>query len=180
MKNKISILIDADVVSHFITAGEGKNINKIFPNNNIYILDKVHAELQNWRSIQVRNEISDILSKKILKLIKFPEENELVKKEYLWIKKMMFKGDGESASLALARFDNKILASSNLRDIMPYCIRHNMNYLTTMDFLCEAIRIGFYTNQQCNDFISKVLNNKSILPVNCIEDYKCRDIDFLI
>jgi hypothetical protein len=180
MKSKyITILIDADVVSHFITAGEGLSINKIFPNNHIYILDKVHAELQRWPVEEIRNEISNILSKKILKLIDFPEDNEEIKKEYLWIKSMLFKGDGESASLAVARYDNKILASSNLKDIRSYCITHKMNYLTTMDFLCEALKSGFYSKTKCNDFITIVLKNKGKLPVDCIEKYNCRDIDFL-
>jgi hypothetical protein len=34
------ILIDADVVSHFVTAGKSLFLKKIFPGNTIYILDK--------------------------------------------------------------------------------------------------------------------------------------------
>lgn len=44
------ILIDADVVSRFVTAGEAFIIHQIFPNNPIHILDKVFAELQRWPS----------------------------------------------------------------------------------------------------------------------------------
>lgn len=172
------ILIDADVVSHFVIAGEGRSINKIFPNP-IHVLDKVHAELQKWPMSAVRTEISLMLSKKIIRLINFPDNNEEIKREYLWIKSRMFKGDGESACLAVARYNNKILASSNLKDISPYCERHKIDYLTTMDFLCRAYKIGFYTEAQCDKFINSVLNAKSKLPVKKMRDFICREISFI-
>jgi hypothetical protein len=97
------------------------------------MLDKVHAELQNWRNAQ----------KKAIRLIPFPEESEEIKREYFWIKKMLFKGDGESACMAVARYNKNILGSSNLRDIKNYCTTHKIDYLTTMDFLCAALATGF-------------------------------------
>jgi hypothetical protein len=174
------ILIDADVVSHFIYAGEAWSIKELFPNNPIHVLDKVHAELQNWPNAKIRTEISNLLSKKIIRLRNFPEENEDIKKEYLWIKSMLFKGDGESACLAVARYDKKILASSNLRDTLPYCKMHNINYLTTMDFLCNALENKKFSKQRCNDFITAVLKSNGKLPVKSMDDYTCRDISFIL
>src|SRR5690242_13796261 len=101
------ILIDADVVSHFVTAGKSLFLKKIFPNNTIYILDKVHAELQQWPSRALLTEVSILISKKIIKLINFPDENPEIVKEYAWIKTMLFKGEGESACLAVARYNKK-------------------------------------------------------------------------
>lgn len=174
-----SILIDADVVSHFISGGEADVIDQIFPGLSIYILDKVHRELQNWPSATVRSQISVLLSSRKIKLMNFPEDNELIKKEYLWIKSVMFKGDGESACLAVARYNHNILASSNLRDIKPYCIMHSINYLTTMDFLCHALDTGFFTIARCDDFINAVLAAKSKLPVKKMAEYSCRALDFI-
>lgn len=173
------ILIDADVVSHFISAGEGSSINTIFPNNPIHILDKVHAELQRWPSSAVKTQISILLSKKIIKLISFPDDNNEIKKEYLRIKSLLFKGDGESACLAVARYNKIILASSNLRDTAPYCSMHKIDYLTTMDFLCHALKNGIYTRARCDAFITAVLKAKSKLPVTKMDDFKCRDITFI-
>jgi len=177
---KKTILIDADVVSHFIYAGEAWSIKEIFPNNPILVLDKVHAELQKWPNAAVRTEISNLLSNKIIRLINFPEENEVIRKEYHWIKSMMFKGDGESACLAVARYDKKILASSNLRDTAPYCKMHKINYLTTMDFLCNAFGNKIYSKQRCDDFITAVLKSNGKLPVKSMDDYTCRDISFVL
>jgi hypothetical protein len=173
------ILIDADVVSHFVTAGEAAAIHKVFPNNPVHMLDKVHAELQEWPLPNMLQQISILLSKKHIYLINFPEDNDEIKKEYFWIKNMLFKGDGESACLAVSRYNKQILASSNLRDIKEYCNRHKMDYLTTMDFLCEALRTGLFTEERCNNFLRQVLAATGKLPVKNMKDYNCRSINFL-
>jgi len=174
-----SILIDADVVSHFVTAGEGRSLKKIFPDNPIYILDKVHAELQQWPSDILRSEVSYLLSKKILILMDFPDDDEKIVKEYAWIKSMLFKGEGESACLAVARHNKQVLASSNLKDIRNYCSMHKIDYLTTMDFLCEALKKAVFTEDRCNAFIKKIKAAGSKLPVNSMKEHPCRTIDFI-
>ena len=173
------ILIDADVVSHFVTAEEGQMMNKIFPNNNIYILDKVHAELQKWKNEKLLSEVSRLISKKVIRLMNFPEDNPEIVREYAWIKSMLFKGEGESACLAVARYDKQILASSNLKDIKNYCATHTIDYLTTMDFLCQAFQKEIFDEDRCNDFIAKVKASGSRLPKNTMSEYECRIIDFM-
>jgi hypothetical protein len=117
------ILIDADIVSHFITAGEIVNLSKIFPYP-IKILDKVYAELQRFPKKKI--EVDNLIEWKLFEILPFPEENEQIKKEYFHIKKVMFKGDGESACMAVVRYSNDILASSNLKDIKNYCETPNL------------------------------------------------------
>lgn len=173
------ILVDADVVSHFITAGEAESIHRIFPNNPIHILDKVHAELQNWKSANVGFVVADLFRKNKIKLIAFPEDDETIKKEYFWIKKMQFKGDGECACLAVARYNKNILASSNLKDIKNYCITHQIDYLTTMDFLCTALTTGVFAEARCDDFLKNVLKAGGKLPAKNMKEYTCRVINFL-
>lgn len=166
-------LIDADVVSHFLVVGEARLLNKIFPHNRIYLLDKVHAELQKWPSPTFSTELSLLLNTGVFTLLPFPEEDAMISKEYAWIKSMLFKGDGESACLAVARYSKNILASSNLKDIAAYCKMHNIDYLTTMDFLCEALRTGLFTSTRCDAFIEKVLKAGSRLPVKNMAEYVC-------
>jgi predicted nucleic acid-binding protein len=178
-KPKRIILVDADVVSHFIIAGEVATLCAIFPANPVYILDKVYTELQQWPSSTMRNAVSSLISNEVIQVMDFPEDNDEIKREYYWIKNMQFKGDGESACLAVARFNKNILASSNLRDIKSYCTMHKIDYLTTMDFLCEALRNGLFTADRCNTFIASVLSAGSKLPVKTMTAYQCRSIDFL-
>ncbi|MGJ5642815.1 hypothetical protein [Formosa sp. S-31] len=171
-KGKI-ILIDADVVSHFIKAREIYSLNSIF-DYEIRLLDKVYDELNN--NLTWKTEIDNLIAQKVLIVEPFPETNNEIKKEYFHIKKLMFKGDGESACLAYVRYTKNIIASSNLKDIKNYCNLHDIEYLTTMDFLCHALNTGIFTIERCNTFIEKVLQKKGKLPVRKMEDYTCREI----
>ena len=175
-RNSRIIIIDADVVSHFITGGEILNLTKIF-SIPIKILDKVYAELERFK--KRKTEVENLLNLKLIEVIPFPEENDEIRREYFNIKKLQFKGDGESACMAVAKFQKHVLASSNLKDIHQYCRLHGIDYLTTMDFLCEALRRGIFTEERCDQFISAVLSAKSKLPVAKMTDYTCRKIDFI-
>lgn len=169
------ILIDADVVSHFITGEQILTLPSIF-DLPIKILDKVYDELSNFNS--KKRHVDNLVNYRLIEVIPFPEENSEIKKEYHHIKKLMFKGDGEAACLAVVRYTNNIIASSNLKDIKSYCDMHKIEYLTTMDFLCEALNKGLLTEVQCDEFISKVLSARSKLPVKNMKSYQCRSITF--
>ncbi len=167
------ILIDADVVSHFITGGQILKLPTIFTIP-LKILDKVYAELSKFNS--KKRHVDNLVNYKLIEVIPFPEDNAEIKKEYYHIKKLMFKGDGEAACLAVVRHTNDIIASSNLKDIKSYCVMHSVEYLTTMDFLCEALKKSILSEAQCDEFIAKVLKAGSKLPVKNIKSHKCRTI----
>lgn len=170
--NKV-IIIDTDVVSHFIAANEILSLTKIFPHP-IQMLDKVFSELARYPTKQ--QLVQNLIDWKLLEIIPFPVNEIEIYREYLYIKNKLFKGDGESACMAVARFQKHILASSNLRDIGVYCKTHNINYLTTMDFLCYALKTGFFDELRCDNFITAVLNQGSKLPVKSMKEYTCREV----
>lgn len=174
-KNEKIILIDADVISHFISGGLITLLPKIFPYP-IKIIDKVYAEISRMPGRKM--DVDNLLKFKLMEMIAFPEDNPEIKKEYLHIKKLMFKGDGEAACLAVVRYSNNILASCNLRDIAEYCKMHKINYLTTMDFLCKAIQEKLLKAKECDAFIQKVLQMGSRLPVKSMKEFNCRELDF--
>lgn len=173
--NKI-IIIDTDVVSHFITANEILSLTKIFPLP-IKMLDKVFDELARYPKKQ--QFVQNLIDWKYLEVIPFPNEQMEIYREYLYIKNKLFKGDGESACMAVARFQKNILASSNLKDIGQYCKMHNVPYLTTMDFLCYALLKGIFDESRCDNFITNVLSQGSKLPVKSMKEYTCRELDFI-
>lgn len=168
------ILIDADIVSHFVIAQEWEMLDNIFPHK-LFALEQVKKELDNFR--RHRPEIDTIFMRGIVKEMPFPQENEEIKKEYLWIKKMRFRGDGESACMAVARYNKNILASSNLKDIGEYCKMHSIIYITTMDFLCRALQEDIFDEARCDEFIRKVLERGNKLPVKKMKEHTCRSID---
>ncbi|MEB2774976.1 hypothetical protein SYJ56_06645 [Algoriphagus sp. D3-2-R+10] len=174
-KNDKIILIDADVLSHFIVGGQITLLPTIF-HYSIKILDKVYAEIS--RMPGKKTEVDNLLNFKLIEQIPFPEDNQEIKKEYHYIKNRLFKGDGESACLAVVRHSKDILASSNLKDIASYCKMHQITYLTTMDFLCQAVKNGQLSESDCDNFIEKVLKAGSRLPVKRWKEYKCMEILF--
>jgi predicted nucleic acid-binding protein len=171
------ILIDADVVSHFISGGEIYLLPQIFPFP-LFILDKVYEELEKYR--KKKTEVDNLLNQKILTLLPFPESNQIVRKEYLYLKNKEFRGAGESACMALARHSEDIIGSSNLKDIADYCKRYNITYFTTLDFIDYAFQTGLINEERANLFISKLHQAKHRIPknINCIGDIKPKD--FLI
>ncbi|MGV3600716.1 MAG: hypothetical protein ACO1N1_05880 [Dyadobacter fermentans] len=168
------ILVDADVISHFLVGGYITVLPSIFPYR-INILDKVYKELLQTPKRAV--VINNLIERRLFDYLDFPEDNENVRKEYFRLKKLEFKGDGESACMACARFSENILASSNLRDIKRYCDMHKLKYLTTMDFLCEARRTGRMTLTECNEFLARAKEAKQKLPVTSMQEFSCREVN---
>jgi hypothetical protein len=171
------ILIDADVVSHFIIAGEILSLPRIFPHP-IKLLDKVYVELSRWPGR--KQQVDNLVNFKLIEIIPFPEDKPDIVREFFWIRKMLDKGIGESACMAVARHTKDILASSNLKDIKHYCEMHQIQYLTTMDFLCYALTTGMFDENRCDLFIETVLANNSKLPVQRISQFTCRDLSPIV
>lgn len=90
-------------------------------------------------------------------------------REYAVLKKSL--GDGESACLAVAKFQKQYVASSNLKDIKEYCEENSIVYLTTMDILYTALEKGILSEIECNKFINDVKAKGSKLPVNTMAEY---------
>lgn len=160
-KSKQKILIDADIISHFLTGGHIYSLPKIFPLP-LCILDIVYEELQNYRARRV--EVQNLLTHKVMTLIPFPQENLEVRKEYLFLKNKQFRGAGESACMAVARFSKDIIGSSNLKDIKEYCKLHKISYLTTLDFIYYAVENKCMSSADASIFIQKLHNAGHRIP----------------
>ena len=179
-KSKKKVLLDADVISHFIVTGEILYLTKIVYPLEIIILDNVYQETTRLskRKLQVDNWIQ---SNKV-SVIPFPNNND-IKKEYFKIKKENpLIGDGERACMAVAKHNRNIIASSNFRDIASYCTANTIDYLGTLDLLVLAVEKGIFDESRCDAFIAnaKRINNARFpMGVNRIADYLPRNIDFM-
>jgi predicted nucleic acid-binding protein len=101
-------------------------------------------------------------------VVPFPSKLEIIK-EYAQLTKKF--GEGESACMAVARFEKEFIASSNLRDIKAYCLEHHIKYYTTMDLLVESMNKNILTEADCNQFIQDVKSKGSKLPCNTMAEY---------
>jgi hypothetical protein len=159
------ILLDTDVIIHFISGGQFGLLLSIFKNKKV-LLDIVANELR--ASKKFKTYIENVIASGFIKEINFQGDKQ-VSIEYA--KLIRTFGKGESACMAYCKFHKDILASSNLKDISKYCDDNGIAYLTTMDFLVEALNSKQLTEQECNDFIKNVKAVGSKLPVDSIADY---------
>lgn len=160
------ILLDADVVIHFVKAGYQMQLTNIFPGR-LVMLDKVKQELVKRRSEALG--IENFLNWCKIPVESMPKDIEILR-EYAALKKL--RGDGESACMAVARYRREFIASSNISDIRTYCEEHSIVYYTTLDVLEIAIENNIMTEEECDEFISEVKAKQSKLPCNTMAEYR--------
>ncbi|MBN8853709.1 MAG: hypothetical protein BGO55_11700 [Sphingobacteriales bacterium 50-39] len=160
------ILLDCDVVIHFLKGGKIMELPTIFPGRFV-MLDKVHNELMKRNSNVLA--IGVFLASAKIPIIPMPTD-PLIVKEYFTLRKLM--DDGESACLSVAKHNGEYVASSNITQIADYCRTHNIVYYTTMDLLVEAVAKGVMTEADADQFIQEVIRRGSKLPNIRIRNYK--------
>jgi len=174
------ILLDCDVISHFIASNVLNDLPLILAPHQCVVLDNVYSEVA-ARPMRLAF-LNAIITKGQIQKMAFPEDLE-INKEYARIKiKTPLIGEGERACMAVARFSKDIVASSNFRDIAPYCNEHKILYLGTLDILSVAARKGIFNEQQCDHFIQTALTyNKASFPpgVTAMRYYAPKDLSFL-
>jgi hypothetical protein len=170
--NDVKILIDADVLIHLYAGGVLNLLPDIYPNR-IVLIENVRNEIT---SLKRAIEAPDgILDGKGVTEITIDDCSGQAQLEYTKLSKEKGLGDGESAVLAVARFDGKYIASSNIKDIHDYCYAYKIKYVTTMDLFLEAIEKGVLTEEECNICISTIKTKNHRLPEeNTIAEYKLR------
>ena len=167
---KTKIVLDADVVIHFIKGERFVLLFDIFPEYTYIILDVVYNELSVNRNtkLQVDNTMN-LLHDRFSKVIFSPAGASRM--EYARLTSMLHLGRGESACMVYCRDNCDVLGSSNLRDIKTYCADNNITYLTTLDFLYYAFIRKKMTSGDIDDFINQVVRKGSNLPKVDIQTY---------
>lgn len=80
-------------------------------------------------------------------------------------------GRGEAAGIAMVKERGGILASNNLRDILPYIKKYELNHITTGDILFEAMNSGLITETEGNTLWSDMRRKRRMLPAETFSDY---------
>ncbi len=169
---KTKIVLDADVIIHFIEAERLSFLLGIFPEYEYLILDVVYHELSKSKGTKVQLDNTLRVFARRISLVKFSPTGES-RREYARLLSQLALGHGESACMVYCRDNADVLGSSNLKDIADYCISHHITYLTTLDFLYYAYVRHLMTKQECDEFIDKVLTAGSKLPRIDISTYSC-------
>lgn len=162
----VKVILDSDVIIHFIKGGCLNLLPKILPMYSFVILDIVYDnELAASHRVIIENTV------KFLKSIVIEkwdiQKNE--RQEFMTLVKKY--GLGESASMVYCKYRNNVLASSNLKDIIKFCEENQITWFTTMDFLYQAMVNHVMTENECDDFIAEVISKGSKLPVKRMRDF---------
>lgn len=170
MMRKTKILLDSDVVIHFMKGGCFSLLFDIFPDYQYLILDVVYQELMKHKETKVFVDNNLTFMPNRITKETFAPQGEY-RREYAMLQKNL--GKGESACMVYCLEHNDVLGSSNLRDIKEYCERKNITYLTTLDFLYYAYVKKLMTAQECKTFMEAVNNSGSKMPIIDIETHTC-------
>lgn len=170
MANKTKIVLDADVIIHFIKAGQFSLLLRIFPEYQYLLLDVVYDEVTKNRETktQIDNTLQYFSGR--IQNERFIPKGESIR-EYARLLQTL--GRGESACMVYCRDNHDVLGSSNLRDIKQYCAENGITYLTTIDFLYYAYIRKMMTKEECDAFIEEVISKDSKLPRIDISKYVC-------
>ena len=173
-RNKV-ILVDADVISHFMATGYIDRLTEILQPHAVMIVENVYKEASYHPTEPDRKRKVDKWMEhcKVCK-IAFPYANENIRREFFRLKKENpMLGDGERACMSMARFGQEVIASSNFRDVAPYCDENGIEYIGTLDILTIAMNKGIFTSKECNQFVMDAkAKNKARFPVEDITDYE--------
>lgn len=175
------ILVDADVISHFIATGHIMDLNAILSPHQLYVVENVYREATRHPSDANRKrKVDEWIANTRTRVIDFPSQNQNIKREFYKLKHdNCLLGDGECACMAMARYDKETIASSNFRDVAPYCDANGIEYIGVMDILKIAVNKSYWTVGQCNQFLQDAIKeNDARFPVGKIERYKTdKDLD---
>jgi hypothetical protein len=163
---KKKILVDADVIRHLFSADKLSLLSELF-NGRTYVVDYVAEELRSIAPLQMKI----IVGLGILQEMKFPTNDIKILGEYSSLIKKQFKGRGESACMAISRFSNDIIASNNTRDIVDYCQKHSIQYLTTLDIFSIAYLTKKMDLSDVDHCIYKIKAKSGLSKFDRIEDY---------
>lgn len=170
MATKTKIILDADVIIHFMKADRLVFLLDIFPEYTFVILNVVYDEVTKHRGVKTQIDNTLQFFSKRISLVAFAPTGESIR-EYARL--TAFLGRGESACMVYCRDNKDVLGSSNLRDIKEYCKGNDITYLTTLDFLYYAFVRGKMTAKECEVFVDTVISKGSRLPQIDISTYVC-------
>ena len=173
-EKKTKIVLDADVINHFVRGGQLSLLPQILPEFQFIVLDIVKKELP----ALILSELDKIINReKSIKEVIFGATS-MERKEYfrLTATNGMHLGRGESACMVYCRYNNDVVGSSNTKDVTQYCNEHGITFLTTNDFLFFAIQRGIMTKEEAERFIKKVINLGSNPPIVDFSKYVCTKI----
>lgn len=169
-----SLFFDTDCISAFLWAKNENLLPQLYPGK-IIIPSPVYIELSNPRIAHLKVRIDAMVfagQAEIAEIIVGTEEYKIFYKLTVEPDKgQKLIGKGEAASIALAKENDGIVASNNLRDIGDYIEEFQLKHVTTGDILVEAYNNGLITETDGNTIWSYMLAKRRKLGAASFSDF---------
>ena len=168
-----SIYFDTDCLSAFLWVGRQDIITDTY-DNKIIVPKQVFTELSSPYVINLKNNFNKFLHSKNVEIYDMLVDSD----EYKLFSKLTnspddYKiiGDGEAASISLAKTYKGIMASNNLKDINYYIKKFKLKNITTGDILIEALEKNVITQIEGDKIWSNMLSKKRRIGAASFSEY---------
>ena len=161
------IYFDTDSISAFFWVKKEDLLLKLYPNR-IVLPKEVYNELTNPRIPHIAARVKELYhTGKIM-----VRETLVASDEYKLYYELTEKpppgekriGRGEAAAIATAAAYDGIVASNNIKDILPIINRCGVDHITTGKILKEAMEQGLIDEEEGNEIWAKMRAKKRQLP----------------
>ncbi len=168
------LFFDNDCVSSFLWVNEENLLLKLYPGR-IVLPQEVFDELSNPSIPHIKRRVTQLITNGYIATQRiFTETEEFDLYYQLAIappKGEKIIGRGEAAAISLSKVYKGILASNNLKDILRYVHKYNLNHITTGDILVAALNEGYIDEKTGDQIWSKMLAKRRLLPEASFTDY---------
>ena len=169
-----SFFFDSDCISAFLWVNNQNILSQLY-SGKIIIPKQAYNELSYPTTPHLKQRIDTLIQSGDAEIFDMKIDSE----EYKLFIKMTtapdddYKiiGDGEAASIALAKKYNGVIASNNLKDIAYYISKYNLSHITTGDILVEALKKGLITESQGNTIWASMIAKRRKLGAATFSDY---------
>lgn len=172
MTTELPLYFDTDCLSAFLWVKDESLLPQLYPGR-VVIPKQVYDELGRVPHLQAR--IDKLLKRGDVSVMEIQAgtDGHQLYAEFTRSPRPghMIIGRGEAASLALAKSNNGIVASNNLKDISQYLKEYQLAHKTTGDILMEALDGGLITESDGNTLWANMLNKKRQLGASSFTDY---------
>lgn len=169
-----SIFFDNDCLSAFLWVRKENLLVNLYPGQ-VVIPKQVYDELSVPRVAHLKARVDVLLNHKQASIVEIDVGTELYDLYYQLTVNPdaghVIIGKGEAASIVLAKFNEGIIASNNLRDISSYIEEFGLKHVTTGDILTKAFNKGYITETIGNTVWSAMLSKRRKIGANTFSDY---------
>ncbi len=166
------IFFDTDCLASFLCVGVENYLVQLYPDR-LVLPQKVYDEIERVTFLKIAIDRLITNGRFVVNRMVFESpEGELYTKltsnpdpGYKVI------GSGEAAAISLAKYNDGILGSNNMNDILPYIHSYKLKHTTTADILIDAFYKDLITEGKGNVIWKNMVNRNRKLPETTFSDY---------